>query len=339
MSNSNNADFSSILTHFDLDGVASAALCSYIYDIDNIFFTGPANVELQEIDEGTIVCDLPYPRACGLWFDHHIANRDELALRNIRAHELPGRLENKPSCLRVIYDYFVDEYDIDHWMPLVKEVDRIDDFQFRSVKDWRQESPGRILESAIKQEWSSSAFLRDLALRLRDRDYTRVAQEEDVDEKARAFRKSEGTQIDIFRRSATFLDENQNVVWIDLTGLQNPPTLQKALAYLVYPQANAVLETRCQYEGEKKTNNVSFSMSLGFVEPTLKARIDIGDMMRRLNIGGGHPGAAAGLVRCESKAAREKQMAATLEKIKGLWQKQIESGGDHGKGNQNPQAG
>jgi hypothetical protein len=46
---------------------------------------------------------------------------------------------------------------------------------------------------------------------------------------------------------------------------------------------------------------------------------DISEIMRSLNIGDGHPGAAAGIVRCRSKAEREKKKEEVLRRIWELW--------------------
>jgi oligoribonuclease NrnB/cAMP/cGMP phosphodiesterase (DHH superfamily) len=102
------ADYDRIITHDDFDGVASAAICSYMYDIDKIVFAGPNTVTRSEIaiTDHDIVCDLPYPLTAGLWFDHHTGNLGELQLRGIDSTTIPGAFADKPSCCRVVLDYF-----------------------------------------------------------------------------------------------------------------------------------------------------------------------------------------------------------------------------------------
>jgi hypothetical protein len=58
------------------------------------------------ITEQDVVCDLPYPLQCGLWFDHHEGNVQELEYRKIDPKSIPGRFDLKPSCSRVVYEYF-----------------------------------------------------------------------------------------------------------------------------------------------------------------------------------------------------------------------------------------
>jgi hypothetical protein len=49
---------------------------------------------------------------------------------------------------------------------------------------------------------------------------------------------------------------------------------------------------------------------------------NIGEIMRTLNIGDGHPGAAAGTVRCKSKQEMVKRKKGLLEQIYRLWSSQ-----------------
>jgi hypothetical protein len=49
---------------------------------------------------------------------------------------------------------------------------------------------------------------------------------------------------------------------------------------------------------------------------------NIGEIMRTLNIGDGHPGAAAGTVRCKSKQEMVKKKKELLEQVFNLWSSQ-----------------
>jgi hypothetical protein len=51
-------------------------------------------------------------------------------------------------------------------------------------------------------------------------------------------------------------------------------------------------------------------------------RKNIGEIMRTLNIGDGHPGAAAGMVRCASKQGMLKKKKDLLNQIFRLWASQ-----------------
>ena len=85
-------DYDRIITHTDLDGIVSAAIVSFVYGCDTFIFAGPNAIARAEISIGVrdVVCDLPYPLECGLWFDHHPGNREALALRGIEPAAIPG---------------------------------------------------------------------------------------------------------------------------------------------------------------------------------------------------------------------------------------------------------
>ncbi|MBN1559564.1 hypothetical protein JW998_04900, partial [candidate division KSB1 bacterium] len=89
------------------------------------------------------------------------------------------------------------------------------------------------------------------------------------------------------------------------------PMVFKQLAYLVHPECQAVLQVANVYEDKTKTNDLMFSMSLSLNMNKIEHKKDIGDIMRLLNLGSGHPGAAAGAIACESKD----EMLRTKERL------------------------
>ncbi len=319
-------EFNAIVTHFDLDGVASAALCTLLHDIDRVSFAGPANLDRLSYDEKTLVTDLPhpYPKECGFWFDHHMANLSDLAYLTDPA-SIPSVIEEKPSCLRVIYDHYSKEYELDEWASFVDEVDLIDGFLFKDFAHWNEVTDAKNIDHAIKYDWNDFQFLRKLVFQLRDFDFTEVAQDEEVLRRAEKFRKKEQDQLPIIEKVARPLDDSGDLILLDLTGLRNPPRLEKNLAYNFFPDAKAVVTVRAIFQRGQKTNGLSFSMSLGFVGETLKKQIDFGAMMRELEIGSGHPGAAAGRFDCKSKDERLKRQDEVLNTIITMWNNQQKS--------------
>ncbi len=318
----NNNKYSSIISHFDLDGVTSAALCSHIFDIDNLRFCSPIAVSEQPIDKNTIICDLPYPRECGLWFDHHIANKEELAHRNIDVLKIPGELENKLSCLRVIYDFYKGNLNLSHWETLVNEVDTIDAFLFNSPQEWLAVTPINTIDASIKYNHSDKKFLKELAILLKNNNFLDVAKNKEVTQRADKHRNNLDSQLKLIEKASGFLDDNKEIVVIDLTEYHKPPIIQKNMAFTIHTNAVSVIEIRCMYEGTRKTNNLYLSMSLGFTNKDIRKSVDIGKIMRILNIGSGHPGAAAGRIKCKTKAEREKAKLNTLKEINKIWNSQ-----------------
>jgi hypothetical protein len=81
---------------------------------------------------------------------------------------------------------------------------------------------------------------------------------------------------------------------VDVTGFMNPVRLDKKLVGLVFPTARGFVEMKPVFRGGRKTHDISVSLSLALGAPAGK---DVGEIVRELNIGDGHSGAAAGVWR------------------------------------------
>lgn len=121
-----------LLTHTDLDGVASAYFIKKHNNIENIYFAQP-----NQINEGTvkmpeefILTDLPYHEKCSMWFDHHASSKT--------TKKFEGKFDGKaPSAAQVICDYYKDYEDKE----ILEEVNKADTASFslkelRNPKDW-----------------------------------------------------------------------------------------------------------------------------------------------------------------------------------------------------------
>lgn len=323
--------YKSIITHNDFDGVVSAAICSYVFRINLIKFTGPSTISRAQITitEDDIVCDLPYPLECGLWFDHHEGNLHELQYRNIDPASIDGKFELKPSCARVIFDYFKKNQQLpQYFKTLVAEADIIDAFDYKSIEDWRRETPGKIIDATIKIKYESprdkNAYLKQLVHWLRDNSLTEVARYPEITEKYQIFQEEEKNILKIIEPSASFLPEdvNQEIIVLDLTSYNRRPYIIKNLAFLLFTKSLAVVEIQNLFNRGIKSNDLSFSMSLGLNLCNQKHNKDVGEIMRELNIGDGHIGAAAGTVYCSSKKEMLKQKENILKQIYKIWQNQ-----------------
>ncbi|HDP99367.1 MAG TPA: hypothetical protein ENN22_09315 [bacterium] len=323
--------YQSIITHNDFDGVASAAICSFVFKIDLIKFSGPntiANAEIT-ITENDIVCDLPYPLICGLWFDHHEGNLHELKFRNIDPESIPGKFDIQPSCARVVFDYFSGQVQFpEYFKTLVDETDIIDSFNYQSIDDWRKQTPAKIIDATIRlrnsQLHDKRRYLKMLALEMQHRPLSVIAENEAVQQYYQQYLDEEKEMLELIRRNSEFVaaDKQREIIVLDLTGFNRPPYLIKNLAYLLYPEVKAVLEIKPIFKNHIKTNNLSFSLSLSLNMNTAEHNKDVGEIMRELNIGDGHKGAAAGTVRCRSRNEMLKQKQIILNRIFELWHNQ-----------------
>jgi len=320
-----------IITHSDFDGVTSAVICSYALNINFILFTQPRTVSnaLLSITEEDIVCDLPYPLQCGMWFDHHEGNLEDLEYRKIDPSSIPGRFEIKNSCARIIFDYFREKHKLpEYFEDMVKEADIIDSFDYKNIDDWRKETPGKIIDYTIKlseesyeKKWQ---YLRNLVKHLKDRPIQEVALLPSVNQRYMKYHTEEQEMINKIRDNITFLpeDTNNQLMIIDLTKYKKTPYIMKHLAYLIYPEALGVMQVSNLYRNNIKTNDLSFSISLSVNLNNITHNKDVGEIMRQLNIGNGHPGAAAGIVYCDSKNDMLKAKDKVLKDIFQIFTKQ-----------------
>ncbi len=320
--------YEKIITHNDFDGIVSASLCAWVLKVERILFVGPLTITQSQITitERDVVCDLPYPLQCGLWFDHHEGNVQELEYRKIGPNSVPGRFDLKRSCSRVVFEYFSEQKELPtYFLQAVEEADVIDSFSFASIEDWRKETPGKVIDLTLKVRFQSPEeqvnHMRNLVRELRDRSIEEVFNLPFVQKRLKQYREEEGRMLRVLQDSSFFLEQNQKkeLVVVDLTSYQRRPHLIKNLAFLIYPEALGVIEVYNLLDQGVKSNNLGLSMSLSIHGNKPHHAKNIGEIMRTLNIGDGHPGAAAGTVRCRSKQEMLKKKKEILNQIFRLW--------------------
>jgi len=319
-----------IVTHDDFDGIASAAIAGHVLKIDRFAFAGPRTIAESRISvSGTdVVCDLPCPSECGMWFDHHEGNLEDLKYRGIDPASIPGAFAAKPSCARVVFDFFSSGGSLpDRFNLLADEADVIDSFAYAGIEEWRRETPAKMIEACLKLDQDRrerDPFMASLVRNLRDRPLGEVAGDAGIRAMALRYRAEEESMLEQAGRDASFLPEDagREVILLDLTRHNRNPRIVKNLAYLLFPKALAVLEIRNRFERGVKTNDLHVSMSLSLNLNGVEHGRDIGEIMRSLNIGDGHRGAGAGAVACKSKPDMLKRKDKLIRDIFDLWRKQ-----------------
>jgi len=316
-----------IVTHTDFDGVVSAAICSFSLGINQIVFAGPTAIErnLISVSDRDVVCDLPYPLECGLWFDHHPGNLEALRLRGYDPARIPGRFDLRDSCGRVVYEYFSSRVGLPpYFEATVYNADVIDAFKYRDVEDWRRETPGKVVDCALKMAGhpgDGNYLRRKSVFLLRDNPLEVVAADREIRGQYQAYKGQEERMLATIREASYFLpeDEEHELIIIDLTRYKRRPSILRNLAFLLYPTSRGVVEIRSLYRQGIKTNNFSLSISLSPSWGSFSTSRDLGEIMRVLNIGDGHKGAAGGTVNCRSKDEMIRRKQELLERILSLW--------------------
>jgi hypothetical protein len=149
-----------------------------------------------------------------------------------------------------------------------------------------------------------------------------IAGDADVLDFFREYQKEEEKMLDIIRKSTRFhpLDKAREFAIIDITAFNRKTLVVRNLAQIIFPEIQGVFLVQCLFDRGVKTNNFSISGSL-----TIRNHghpKDIGEIMRRLNIGDGHGGAGSGHVDCQTKTEMEKKKEELLGKIRRLWMEQ-----------------
>jgi hypothetical protein len=323
--------FQRVVTHNDFDGVVCAAICSHIYGMENLFFTGPRDVASARfpITVQDIVCDLPYPLECGMWFDHHPGNLEDVKLRGIAPESIPGRFSPDPSCARTVFDHFSQEWELEvHLQDTVAEADHIDSFNYKTIEEWREPTPGKNIDASIKSDFEDNRervrYLKRVALWIRDYPLVEIERFKEVVERRLNYEEKEKRSTEIVRESTVFVPEDTEKVVpvVDLTRYRVRPNVIRHMAYMEYPQAQAVILVANPMIDGRKSTNLSLSMSLSLVLNNFKHAKDIGEIMRTLNIGDGHAGAGAGAVDCQGKEEMLRAKEKLLSDIVGIFLKQ-----------------
>jgi hypothetical protein len=322
------SELSGIVTHDDFDGVAGAALLSWGFEIDEIRFAGPITIAKAEIPITLqdIVCDLPYPLECGMWFDHHIGNLEELKLRGIDAEKIPGRFAEARSCVRVIYDYFATQDSMpEDFSELADVSDLIDSFAYETLDQWREDTAANRIDRAIKSGSESrqahARFLRSIVFGLRDLSLSEVASRDEILDRAQRYQLSEAKMLDTIQKYRVQIPEDSNgeLYVIDTTAFLQPARLDKKLIGLVDRTASGYVEIKPVFREGRKSNNVAVSMSLALHMQQREHKKDCGEVMRVLNIGDGHRGAAAGVLQGSSAHDLQRARAELPGEILRIW--------------------
>ncbi len=323
-------EFNSIVTHNDFDGLGSAALLSWAFDLDRIRFAGPITIAKAEIPISTedIVCDLPYPVECGMWFDHHAGNLEELRLRGIDPQTIPGRFAVAPSCVRVVFDYLKETDDLpEDFAALTDAADVIDSFSYSSIEAWRADTPANRIDRALKAPGENRReqehFMRELVYMMRDLPLEEIAERPEIRERARRYEVEEEKMLEVLRQyGRLYPDEQSDLFVVDTTGFLQPVRLDKKLIGLVEPRARGYVELKPGFRTGKKTNDVAVSLSLALSMQQSEHHKDMSEIVRVLNIGDGHAGAAAGIWRGESPRDFQKLRSEAPQRIWEIWRKQ-----------------
>lgn len=320
--------YARIVTHDDLDGLVSAAIVSLGTGVGRFYFTGPVTIYegRASTTEEDIVCDLPCPVRFGMWFDHHSGNLADLELRGLDVERIPGKFSPAPSCARVVYEYYRERVQFPPFMEdTVARTDRVDSFDYTTMEQWREPLPERFLADSIiaasREGRNYHLYLKKLVSLFREGSMEEAVSDPDVEAAVRSFRDLEERSLKLIEQDTSFHgdDPDHEIAIVDLTRHNRKPDILRNLAFIRHPESLAVLLIQNVFKGGRKTNDLIFSMSLSFLMNAREHDKDIGEIMRSMNLGDGHPGAGSGRLSCASKDEMLKAKDATVSEILRIW--------------------
>jgi len=275
-----------LLTRSDFDGLICAVLLKHVGVMEEWQFVHPKDVQdgLVEVTSNDVLANVPYVPGVGMWFDHHSSEKERLKL----GYVYKGTSEGKPSCARVIWDYFGGrEAFPERFEEMMEYVDRCDSGQLTFE------------EVLAPSGWVMLSFIMDPRTGLgRYRDYRisnyslmtsmvewcgsmaveNILVQPDVQE--RVVRYNEQTAL--FReQTGRCTTIHQNLAVIDLRDEAEIFTGNRFLIYGLFPECN--ISMHILWGREKQ--NVVFTVGHSIMNRT--CRTDVGKLMLEYG-GGGH---------------------------------------------------
>lgn len=275
-----------LLTRSDFDGLICAVLLKHLGLMDEWQFVHPKDVQdgLVEVTANDILANVPHVPGAGLWFDHHSSEAERLALDVA----FTGASEMKPSCARVIWDYygghkaFPERFDT-----MMAYVDRCDSGQL--TREEILDPQGWVLLSFVMdprtglgryQDYriSNYALMMKLVEWCATLTVDDILAQPDVRERTRRYAEQDARFRAQLERCTTV---HANLALIDLREEDEIFTGNRFLVYSLFPAANISMHV---IWGRQK-QNVVFTVGHSILNRT--CRTDVGRLMLAYG-GGGH---------------------------------------------------
>lgn len=281
-----------IMTRGDFDGLVCAVLLTEAEDIALIKFVHPRQIHDNEVTVTSedIIVNLPYHPDCGMWFDHHLSERE--------AGHVPasfaGAYGLAPSCARLVFDFYhLPEWE-EKYGALVAATDKIDSGQFTLNDILRPAGWVRLANTVDPRTGfaTSHDYFNELIELIRTESIEEILHEEKIHRRIQDYLR----QSDLFEQ--TLKDHSYlegNVVVTDFRELAETPLGSRFMVYALFPSAN--VSVRMFYDS-KERNKVVISVGRSVINR--ECDVDIGALLAEYG-GGGH--AAVGTCRVPADSA------------------------------------
>jgi hypothetical protein len=196
---------------------------------------------LVQATDNDVVANVPYIPGCKLWFDHHSSEEERLG----RNFSFDGESRPAPSCARVVYEYYGGPQRLGKFEELVKAADKMDSGdltadEIRNPQGWvllgficdPRTGLGRFREFRISNYELMRSLCSTAALSL---PIDEILAQPDVKERVDVYFEQHNQFIEMVKKCSRV--EN-NVIFVDLRGVEPVYKGIRLLLYTVYPEQN-----------------------------------------------------------------------------------------------------
>jgi hypothetical protein len=266
-----------IITRPDFDGIVCAALLKEVMGSQvPVKWVQPNQMQrgLVEVGSEDVVANLPLPRPCALWFDHHVSNQVDFPYK--------GTYRMAPSAARLVFDYFRDQID-SRFETLVQQADKIDAAQLNLDEILHPEKYPYILISMTiyGSEFSVLAYCDHLVELFRCCPVELVMVDPEVRRRCEQAMALNRDYEALLKRHTTV---RGHVSITDLRNMGPVPDGNRFLVYSLFPQT--VVNVKIFDEN----GFVAIKLGHSIVNPG--CRVNLGKLLMKYG-GGGHSGAGA----------------------------------------------
>ena len=275
-----------LMTRSDFDGLICAVLLKHVGMMDEWKFVHPKDVQdgLVQVTKDDILANVPYVPGVGMWFDHHSSEKERIRFD----YKYEGASELKPSCARVIWDYFGGKEKFPElFQEMMEYVDKCDSGQL--TREEVLEPKGWVLLSFIMDPRTGLGRYKDyrisnynLMMKMVEWCGTlpidEILAQPDVQERVnRYFKQNELFSEQLIKCTVI----HKNLAVIDLREEDEIYTGNRFLVYSLFPDCN--ISMHVMWGREKQ--NVVFTVGHSIINRTSKT--DVGKLMLEYE-GGGH---------------------------------------------------
>ncbi len=274
-----------LITRSDFDGLVCGMLLKEKGIIDSWKFVHPKDLQdgLFEANENDVLANVPYVKGCGMWFDHHVSEKDRVGWTG----EVGGESRLAPSAARIIYDFYGGREAFPNFDELIAAVDRVDSGNLTAEeilepKDWilmgficdPRTGLGRFRNFRI----SNLQLMEELINHCRNMPIAQILEHPDVKERIDMYFEQNGLFKDMILEHTKV---DGNVLVTDLRGMENIYTGNRFLIYSLFPGQNI----SCWVVDGRAKINVSIACGYSIINKS--AKTNVGALMLKYG-GGGH---------------------------------------------------